>query len=42
MIWPTWMDDLKAKSADMGGQTLAQHTWDVLERMADQMRLRPI
>lgn len=35
------MDDLKAKSADMGGQTLAQHTWDVLERMADQMRLRP-
>jgi CRISPR-associated endonuclease/helicase Cas3 len=36
---PSWMDDLKAKSPDMGGQTLAQHTWDVLARMADQRRL---
>lgn len=40
-IWPTWMDHLKAKSPDMGGQTLAQHTWDVLARMADQRVLRP-
>jgi len=41
MLWPTWMDDLKAKSEDMGGQTLAQHTWDVLSRMADLRRLHP-
>lgn len=38
-----WVDTsgLMAKSADKGGQTLAQHTWDVLSRLADQVRLRP-
>jgi CRISPR-associated endonuclease/helicase Cas3 len=41
MHWPVWMDHVKAKSSDMGGQSLAQHTWDVLARMADQRRLRP-
>lgn len=41
MRWPTWMDYIKAKSEDMGGQTLAQHTWDVLARTADQRRLHP-
>jgi CRISPR-associated endonuclease/helicase Cas3 len=41
MCWPTWMEHIKAKSEDMGGQTLAQHTWDVLSRMADQRRLHP-
>lgn len=41
MRWPTWMDHLQAKSTDMGGQTLAQHTWDVLQRLNDQRRLRP-
>lgn len=38
---PSWMNHLMAKSKDMGGQTLAQHTWDVLSRMADQKRLHP-
>lgn len=33
---PEWMNDLMAKSHEMGGQTLAQHTWDVLARMAGQ------
>jgi CRISPR-associated endonuclease/helicase Cas3 len=35
------MSHLMAKSQDMGGQTLARHTWDVLARMADQLRLHP-
>jgi CRISPR-associated endonuclease/helicase Cas3 len=46
--WPHWMegkDGLWAKSAEKGeGQkpeTLAQHTWYVLERLADFIRLRP-
>jgi CRISPR-associated endonuclease/helicase Cas3 len=34
------MERFKAKSAGMGGQTLAQHTWDVLSRLSDQYRLR--
>lgn len=38
---PFWMGHLMAKSKDMGGQTLAQHTWDVLSRMVDQQRLHP-
>lgn len=41
MRWPTWMDYIKAKSEDMGGQTLSQHTWDVLARTSDQRRLHP-
>lgn len=44
-IWPDWLDDLWAKSAGKGegGQpeTLAQHTWYVLERLSDFIRLRP-
>lgn len=47
-LWPTWMEDrtnpehmLLAKSADFGGDTLAKHTWDVLSRLSDQLRLRP-
>lgn len=39
--WPTWMDHVLAKSADLGGETLAEHTWEVLSRLADQYRLRP-
>lgn len=38
---PVFMEHLKAKSRDMGGQTLAEHTWEVLSRLADQYRLRP-
>ena len=43
--WPEWLDDVLAKSADKGvggvEESLAQHTWNVLERLADFIRLRP-
>lgn len=42
---PTWMEDLWAKSAEKGEgnqpETLAKHTWLVLSRLADFIRLRP-
>jgi CRISPR-associated endonuclease/helicase Cas3 len=40
---PTFMAHLKAKSKDSSGyrQTLAEHTWLVLSRLADQYLLRP-
>jgi CRISPR-associated endonuclease/helicase Cas3 len=37
---PYCVEPFKAKSYGYGGQTLAQHTWDVLNRLADQRRLR--
>lgn len=40
-IWPDWMDHIKAKSAKNGGETLAEHTWDVLVKLAELYRLRP-
>ena len=44
-IWPDWLEEVWAKSAGMGegGQpeTLAQHTWYVLERLSEFIRLRP-
>ncbi|HMN29281.1 MAG TPA: CRISPR-associated endonuclease Cas3'', partial [Caldilineaceae bacterium] len=43
--WPDWMDELWAKSAEKGEgnrpETLAQHTWYVLERLTDFIQLRP-
>ena len=39
--WPHHLNTLLAKSADRGGETLAQHTWDVLEKLAALYRLRP-
>ncbi len=39
--WPHELDQILAKSADRGGQTLAQHTWDVLEKLAALHQLRP-
>ncbi|MCX7840815.1 MAG: CRISPR-associated helicase Cas3', partial [Anaerolineae bacterium] len=43
--WPDWLDDVWAKSADKGAgnnpESLAQHTWDVLARLADYIELRP-
>lgn len=39
--WPNWMDHLKAKSEKFGGETLAEHTWDVLEKLAELRQLRP-
>ena len=42
---PDWLNDVWAKSAELGegGQpeTLAQHTWHVLSRLAEFIRLRP-
>src|SRR5436190_19216805 len=37
---PLLVESVKAKSLNFGGDTLAQHTWDVLSRLADQARLR--
>jgi CRISPR-associated endonuclease/helicase Cas3 len=40
ILKPKFLDHLKAKSPSKGGDTLAQHTWAVLCRLADQYRLR--
>ena len=43
-IWPDWLDDIWAKSPskeETTGESLAQHTWEVLERVVDLARLRP-
>jgi len=43
--WPDWLDDVWAKSAEKGAggqpESLAQHTWYVLERLTELIRLRP-
>lgn len=39
--WPNYLDSILAKSADRGGETLAEHTWDVLEQLAGLRTLRP-
>lgn len=39
--WPDYLDDIYAKSQDRGGETLAEHTWQVLQRLADLRQLRP-
>jgi CRISPR-associated endonuclease/helicase Cas3 len=43
--WPEWLNDIWAKSAEKGAggqpESLAQHTWDVLARLTDFIRLRP-
>ncbi|MCX7706918.1 MAG: CRISPR-associated helicase Cas3', partial [Anaerolineae bacterium] len=43
--WPDWLDTIWAKSPEKGAdgraETLAEHTWQVLERLADFIRLRP-
>lgn len=43
--WPDWLDEIWAKSAEKGAggrpETLAEHTWLVLQRLADFIRLRP-
>ena len=44
-IYPDWLNDVWAKSEELGegGQpeTLAQHTWYVLSRLAEFIQLRP-
>jgi CRISPR-associated endonuclease/helicase Cas3 len=43
--WPDWLEDIWAKSSERGAgsqpESLAQHTWHVLERLTELMRLRP-
>lgn len=43
--WPDWLDDIWAKSAERGAggqpESLAQHTWYVLERLTELIQLRP-
>lgn len=39
--WPDELNDVRAKSAEMGGETLAQHTWDVLCKLRELHQLRP-
>lgn len=43
--WPDWLDNVWAKSAEKGAggwpEGLAQHTWYVLERLTEFIRLRP-
>ncbi|MFN4294835.1 MAG: CRISPR-associated helicase Cas3' [Thermoflexales bacterium] len=42
--WPNWLDAVWAKSPAGGeprGETLAEHTWRVLQRLGDLRRLRP-
>ncbi|BCX02779.1 MAG: CRISPR-associated helicase/endonuclease Cas3 [Candidatus Roseilinea sp.] len=42
--WPDALDDIWAKSPASGearGETLAEHTWQVLQRLGDLRRLRP-
>ena len=43
--WPDWLEDVWAKSAARGAggspESLAQHTWLVLERFSDLVHLRP-
>ena len=44
-LWPEWLDNVWAKSAEKGAggqaESLAQHTWDVLQKLAETIRLRP-
>jgi len=43
--WPDWLDNVWAKSPERGAdgrpESLAQHTWNVLCRLAEFIRLRP-
>lgn len=44
-LYPDWLDDIWAKSSNKGegghAESLAQHTWFVLECLAEFIRLRP-
>lgn len=42
--WPVWLDSVWAKGSDTegkAGESLAKHTWQVLQRFADMTKLRP-
>ncbi|MCX7792702.1 MAG: CRISPR-associated helicase Cas3' [Chloroflexaceae bacterium] len=40
-IWPDWMEHIRAKSVAFGGESLADHTWEVLRKLAELRALRP-
>jgi len=43
-VWPEWLDSIWAKSpakSETIGETLARHTWQVLCRLGNLIRLRP-
>ncbi|MDI6711147.1 MAG: CRISPR-associated helicase Cas3' [Bacillota bacterium] len=43
-FWPKWLDDIWAKSPrgeETSGETLAQHTYFVLQKLANMIHLRP-
>lgn len=44
-LWPDWLDDIWAKSPERGEnkkpETLARHTWSVLEKLVEAIHLRP-
>jgi len=45
-VWPDWLEEViwaksKEKSEDGQGESLARHTWQVLERLAETIHLRP-
>lgn len=44
-VWPDWLNAIWAKSAEKGAggqpETLAEHTWQVLTRLAETIWLRP-
>jgi CRISPR-associated endonuclease/helicase Cas3 len=39
--WPDWLDHIRAKSPEMGGESLAEHTWQVLAKLGELAHLRP-
>lgn len=44
LLWPVWLDNVWAKSAteeDKPGESLAMHTWQVLQRLSELVTLRP-
>jgi len=43
-LWPVWLEHIWAKSATTEGQpgeSLAEHTWNVLQRLRESVELRP-
>ncbi|MDF9408710.1 MAG: CRISPR-associated endonuclease/helicase Cas3 [Pelotomaculum sp. PtaB.Bin013] len=46
LLWPDWLDDIWAKSPEKDkngedGESLARHTWFVLQKLSEMIELRP-
>ncbi|OPX88717.1 MAG: CRISPR-associated endonuclease/helicase Cas3 [Pelotomaculum sp. PtaB.Bin104] len=44
LLWPDWLDDIWAKSPEKDGEdgeSLARHTWLVLQKLSEMIELRP-